>query len=103
MALDQEDRIRALRDDLPDCIRDRFKPSYLIRYDLTRAGSERDAVDIDAANPLAQRRIVANLVERVGALDRFQRRRRERFVQQRWRRGAGIDDVAIARDAHDWR
>src|SRR5262245_36080225 len=79
------------------------EPAILVGRDRPRAGIEGDCVDVDAAHPIAQLDIVADLVKRIGTLERHQRRRCQRLVEQVGRRDVEIDDVALARDGDDRR
>ena len=88
-------------DDVLDRLGDQLQPRDLIGRDLPGAEVEGDGVHVDPPHAVAQRHIVADLVERVGPLDRHQRRRRQGLVDERLGRHRGIDDVLILRDADD--
>src|SRR5580704_15233723 len=60
-----------------------------------------DGVHIDPPHAIAQRHIVADLVERVGTLDRDQRRRLQGLIDERLGRHRGVDDILVLRDADD--
>src|SRR6266567_169766 len=102
MALDQEHLVGIAPDHLIDRLGDIREQRDLVRSDLPRSELEGDRVQIDAPHAVAQRRTEADFVERVGALDRLDRRRFQRRKDSLPRSVFHFDDVFVPRD-HDAR
>src|SRR5216683_1491148 len=102
MALDQEHLVGIAPDHLIDRLGDIREQRDLVRSDLPRSELEGDRVQIDAPHAVAQRRTEADFVERVGALDRLDRRRFQRRKDSLSRSVFHFDDVFVPRD-HDAR
>src|SRR6266700_4194146 len=102
MALDQEHLVGIAPDHLIDRLGDIREQRDLVRSNLPRSELEGDRVQIDAPHAVAQRRTEAHFVERVGALDRLDRRRFQRRKDSLSRSVFHFDDVFVPRD-HDAR
>src|SRR5262245_23243683 len=98
MTLYHDHLFRPALQQAPDRISDAGEPAVLVGRDRPRAGIEGDRIDVDAAHAIAQLDIVADLIERIGALQRHQRGRCQRLVEKVGRRDVEIDDIALARD-----
>ena len=72
----------------------------LVGSDFPRAGLEVHGVDVDPRHARTQRLVVADLVERVAAIDHLDRRRGERRVDLRRGRDRGLADVELRRNPH---
>src|SRR5262249_16294732 len=104
VTFDQEHGARVGRNRFVDGIGNEHKALDLMGGDDPRAGIEIDRIDVDARHALEQRTAVADLVERIGALEPFDRRLGQNGVDVGRGRAFRLEDVALARDAdHRWR
>ena len=71
---------------------------YWSGADLPGAELEVDGVEVDPAHAGAQLVVVADLLQRIGAVERLDRRRIQRFVEIVVGGAVVVDDVAVARN-----
>ena len=100
VALDQDHLVGVVVEHAQHRARDALELRILVGRHLPGPELEGDGVEIDAAQAVAQLVVVAHLLQRVGALERLDRRRHQRLVEVVVGGAIVVDDVLLARDRH---
>ena len=99
VAFDEEHLVRAPVEHAVDRVGDAFQTAVLIVGHLPGAEVEVDRIEVDAAHAVAQVGVVADLLERVAAVESLDRAVHQCIVDVRIGRPLVVDDVALARHA----
>ncbi len=103
MPFDQDDLVRIAFEQPVDGPRNTLELRVLVRSDLPGAQVEVNGIEINPPHPCPERVVVADLVERIVALELLEGWRGERLVNVLEGSILVLDDVFFARDAHDRR